>query len=227
MKTAIIASLVAGAAAFAPAANKPASTQLSASLSELDGGSSLPLPNFDPLKLAEQGSDETLRWYRAAELKHGRCAMVATVGYLTNAAGYHFPGQLSSDISFESLAAMSPPEAWAAVPIAGKAQILVTIFAAELISEGYQGTHYMKGGEYPTMVFPAIDFSGVSKETMERKRTSELNNGRLAQLGIFGFLCADKIPGSVPALNDIAIPYAGNPMIPFEGQFSYHIWYDL
>jgi hypothetical protein len=67
----------------------------------------------------------------------------------------------------------------------------------------------------------------MSEETKERRLTAELNNGRLAQLGIFGFLCADKIPGSVPALNDIAISYAGNPMIPFEGQFSYHIWYDL
>lgn len=67
----------------------------------------------------------------------------------------------------------------------------------------------------------------MSEETKERRLTAELNNGRLAQLGIFGFLCADKIPGSVPALNDIAIPYAGNPMIPFEGQFSYHIWYDI
>jgi hypothetical protein len=126
--------------------------------------------------------------------------MVATVGYLTNAAGFHFPGMLSSDISFESLAAMSPPDAWAAVPIAGKAQILATIFAAELISEGYQGTHYMKGGEYPTMVFPAIDFSGVSKETMERKRTSELNNGRLAQIAILSFISEHYIPGSVPVL---------------------------
>jgi len=60
-----------------------------------------------------------------------------------------------------------------------------------------------------------------SEEKKERGLVAELNNGRLAQLGIFGFLCADKIPGSVPALNDIAIPYAGDPMIPFEGQFSY------
>jgi hypothetical protein len=178
---------------------QPVSTQLSASL-DVVGGSSLPLNNFDPLKLAEQGSDETLRWYRAAELKHGRCAMVATVGYLINTAGIHFPGQLSSDISFESLASMSPPEAWAAVPVAGKAQILATIFIAELVTEGYQGTHYMKGGEYPTMVFPQIDFSGVSKATMERKRISELNNGRLAQIAILSFISEHYIPGSVPAL---------------------------
>ena len=126
--------------------------------------------------------------------------MVATTGYLVNAAGIHFPGMLSSDISFESLSTMTPPEAWAAVPTAGKAQILATIFVAELVTEGYQGTHYMKGGDLPTMVFPKIDFSGVSKETLDRKRTSELNNGRLAQIAILSFLSEHYIPGSVPAL---------------------------
>ncbi|KAL9180682.1 hypothetical protein ACHAXT_011135 [Thalassiosira profunda] len=202
MKSAAIClSLVGAAAAFAPAPTQRASTQVSLTLDELGGGSA-PLKNYDPFNLAEFGSDETLRWFRAAELKHGRCAMVATTGYLVNAAGIHFPGMLSSDISFESLSTMSPPEAWAAVPTAGKAQILFTIFVAELVSEGYQGTHYMKGGEYPTMVFPKIDFSGVSKETMEVKRTRELNNGRLAQIAILSFISAHYIPGSVPALTE-------------------------
>jgi len=199
MKTALCLSLIGAAAAFAPATTKPASSQLALGLDDI-GGSSAPLPNFDPLNLANWGSDETLLWFRAAELKHGRVAMIATTGYLVNAAGIHFPGMLSSDISFESLSTMSPPEAWAAVPTAGKAQILATIFIAELNSEGYQGKHYMKGGEFPTMVFPKIDFSGVSEATMSRKRTSELNNGRLAQIAILSFISEHYIPGSVPAL---------------------------
>jgi len=200
MKTAAIClSLVGAAAAFAPTTTQRVSTQISLGLDDI-GGSSAPLPNFDPLNLANFGSDETLLWFRAAELKHGRVAMVATTGYLFNAAGFHFPGMLSSDISFESLSTMTPPEAWAATPTAGKAQILGTIFIAELVTEGYQGTHYMKGGDLPTMVFPKIDFSGVSEATMSRKRTSELNNGRLAQIAIMSFLAAHYIPGSVPAL---------------------------
>jgi len=204
MKTGLCLSLIGAAAAFAPAANKPATSQLALSLEEMPGGTA-PLPNFDPFNLATLGSDETLTWFRAAELKHGRCAMIATTGYLVNAAGIHFPGMLSasSDISFESLSQMSPPEAWAAVPMAGKAQILATIFIAELNSEGYQGTHYMKGGEFPTMVFPQIDFSGVSEVTMTRKRNAELNNGRLAQIAIMSFLSEHYIPGSVPGLNQM------------------------
>jgi hypothetical protein len=43
----------------------------------------------------------------------------------------------------------------------------------------------------------------------------EINNGRLAMLGIFGFLSADKVAGSVPSLNDIAIPCDGKDMAPF------------
>ena len=43
----------------------------------------------------------------------------------------------------------------------------------------------------------------------------EINNGRLAQIGIYGFIAADKHPGSVPLLENIAITYDGDVMGPF------------
>ena len=58
----------------------------------------------------------------------------------------------------------------------GKQQIIGTIFLAEIITEA-QGTHYTKGGELPTVVFPPINFSSVDEATMKSKRDSELNNG--------------------------------------------------
>ena len=61
----------------------------------------------------------------------------------------------------------------------------------------------------------------MSAAQKEKRLVMEVNNGRLAMLGIFGFLVADKLPGAVPLLDGIAIPYAGDPMVPFEGQFSY------
>lgn len=166
-------------------------------------GATAPLKGFDPLGLATVGSDETLLWFRAAEIKHSRVAMLAVTGYLINGAGFHFPGMLSSDVSFESLSTMNPLDAWEAVPDAGKSQILGTCFLAEVVTEA-KGTHYTRGGSMPTIVFPPIDFSKVDQEIIDVKRARELNNGRLAMIAIMSFFAAHNIPGSVPAL-------VGNP----------------
>jgi hypothetical protein len=200
MKLAVLAALAGSAAAFAPAQQGARSMALSASLDDM-AGSSMPFKAFDPLGLADLGSESTLAWFRAAELKHARCAMLATTGYLVQGAGFHFPGMLSSseNVSFESLSAMKPLDAWAAVPDAGKQQIIFTILLAELITEA-KGTHYTKGADLPTIVFPPIDFSGVDAETLKKKQTAELNNGRLAMIAIMSFCAAANIPGSVPAL---------------------------
>ena len=122
MKVAALFALVGSAAAFAPAANKASSTALNADLKTMSGAT-MPFKGFDPLGLATLGSESTYAWFRAAELKHSRCAMLATTGYLAQAAGMHFPGQLSHDVSFESLSTMKPLDAWASVPMLGQQQI--------------------------------------------------------------------------------------------------------
>ena len=203
MKSVLCLALVASAAAFAPAAAPKASMVLNAENADLANlpGSTNPVGPFDPLNLASFGSDGTLAWFRASELKHSRVAMLATTGYIVQGAGIHFPGMLSSDVSFESLSAMKPLDAWGAVPTAGKAQILATILIAELITES-KPIHYTKGGPQPGMVFPQIDFSGVDPATLKKKQDSELNNGRLAMIAIMSFFSAVSIHGSVPALTN-------------------------
>jgi len=188
--------------AFAPVQNDIKGTALSAI--EDMAGVTAPFQVFDPLGLANLGSDSTLAWFRAAELKHGRVAMLATTGYLVQAAGWHFPGMLSSDVSFESLSAMKPLDAWDAVPDLGKAQIYFAILFAEVVSE-YTGEHYTKGGDLPTIVFPPVNFAPDDAEKLKTQQNRELNNGRLAMIAIMSFVAAANIPGSVPAL-------IGNPM---------------
>lgn len=194
------------ASAFAPAQNNNVKkgTALSANKLEDMPGSTMPFKGFDPLGLATLGSESTLAWFRAAELKHSRVAMLATTGYIVQAAGYHFPGMLSSDVSFETLSAMKPLDAWDHVPDLGKAQIYFTIFFVEVVTEA-RGTHYTKGGELPTIVFPPINFGSVDAEKMKVKQSRELNNGRLAMISIMSFVAAANIEGSVPLLT-------GNPM---------------
>lgn len=203
MKTtaAFLLAAAGSAAAFAPAqTSKAVNTQLHADLSTI-GGATKPFGNFDPLGLSKIGSDETLAWFRAAELKHSRVAMVAVTGYMVQASGAHFPGMLSSDVSFESLSKMNPIDAWEVVPLAGKAQIFAVIFCAELSAET-KGTHYTKGGPLPEVVFPKFDFSNVNPDTLATKRNRELNNGRLAMIAIMSYISAHNVPGSVPALVD-------------------------
>jgi len=202
---AIIVSLVGVASAFAPIQHVRLGTALGAAFEEMPGAT-MPFKCFDPLGLANLGSESTLAWFRAAELKHSRVAMLATTGYLVQAAGWHFPGMLSfsSDVSFESLSTMKPFDAWDAVPDNGKAQIFFTIFFAEVVSE-YNGVHYTKGGDYPTIVFPPINLASGDADKNKIAQSRELNNGRLAMIAIMSFAAAANVPGSVPAL-------IGNPM---------------
>ena len=82
MKLALFASLLAGAAAFAPAANKASSSALSMSY-ENELGVQAPAGYFDPLGLAANIDQETFDQYREAEIKHGRVAQLAVIGKFT------------------------------------------------------------------------------------------------------------------------------------------------
>ena len=78
MKTAILATLVASAAAFAPAKQAATSTSLNSFEGEL--GAQPPLGFFDPLGLVEDGDQEKFDRLRLVEIKHGRIAMLGVVG---------------------------------------------------------------------------------------------------------------------------------------------------
>ncbi len=137
MKVAVVLALLGSAAAFAPAANSKASTTaLNADLKDMVGAT-MPIKGFDPLGLASLGSDSTYAWFRASELKHARCAMLATTGYLVQAAGVHFPGMLSHDVSFESLSTMKPLDAWAAMPSLGQQQIIGRLLHPSVSSRAF------------------------------------------------------------------------------------------
>jgi len=191
---------------------------------------------FDPLNLAEGqfwqlDNEATIGFLRQAEIKHGRVAMAAFVGYCVQ-SNYHWPWDMTmSGESFPSID-LSPEAQWDAIPLQAKWQIILFVAALEwydeMISLMDGGVHYTNGGKpglYPkfndkaSLTLNLYDPLGISrKKTDEQKargRLVEINNGRLAMLGIMGFVSADRVAGSVPLLANFAQPYDGNCMAPF------------
>lgn len=195
----VLALAFVGASAFqAPAARsvkRVAPTQVA--LEDMPGVQN-PVGLFDPMGLATSGSEETLLWFRAAELKHSRVTMLACAGWLVNSLGIYFPGDLTKGTSFSSLGD-KPLAAWDAVPFAGKLQILVFAGAVEFFSE-VKKPHYMKGGPIGLQCDPLGIYNGMSPEMQKVRMNRELANGRLAMIGIMSFIAAANVPGSVPAI---------------------------
>jgi len=198
---------------------------------------------WDPLKLSEAelwnySNEESIGWIRHAEIKHGRIAMAGFVGYLIHANGIHFPWRTPGD---ELCGQVSAPELWHSLPEAAKLQIVLGIGFLEWWSELRLipgDKHYMKGGK-PGYV-PPFDatpdqlphwiglnlydpFKWSAKKTEEEKARGllvELNNGRLAMIGLFGFLSEAKVPGSVPLLKGVIPEMTYDVMAPAYFDFS-------
>ena len=203
---------------------------------------------WDPLNIGTAGSPELIGWFRHAEIKHGRVAMAAFVGYIVQANGIHWPGNIQMPlgavnanlptVSYADIsAAGGPSDQWDALPTGAKLQILGAIGVLELWGEATPALeldgqqHYVRGGKpgyYPTfkgrlphpVPFNLFDPFGFSKnktpEQKERGLLVELNNGRAAQLGIFGLVSASK-GLIVPGLDSLPLtPYKGEPMAYFS-----------
>ena len=149
---------------------------------------------WDPLNLTENMDDANLNLMRAAELKHCRVAMLATVGWAWTATGTHFNGMLSfhPPVSFADAAAAGNPIAAAAmVPGFGIWQMIAAIGALEVTWENKYPSNECAGN----FGVPAVT---QDPEKFKELQLMELKNGRLAMIGIISFACAEALPGSVP-----------------------------
>jgi hypothetical protein len=197
-----------------------------------------PVQYWDPLKLSEKdfwgaGNDATIGFLRHAEIKHGRVAMAGFVGYCLHENGIRWPFPLSTSLpDYSSFEGLSAPAVWDATPLAARLQIILVIGFFEFWGE-WEGAlaangmvHHMKGGkpgQYPDFYWaplPLFDPFGFTQTLDEdqkaKKRLREVQNGRLAMIGLFSLISEARVPGAVPALAGLIKPYDGEVMGPFS-----------
>ena len=187
MKIAVLATLTVTAAAFAPAQQSKASTKLAASFDDDIGIASPELGMWDPLDLVG-GDQAKFDRLRQSELKNGRVAMMAFLGYATTWGHpeYRFPG--CSDFPAGHEAVLKIPPADLLFPI------LAICGALELVvfkqKEGsFPGD--MGGGSFPVGFGPYA----ATPEQEIKLRKNELLNGRAAMMGWLTLLVHEQLDG--------------------------------
>jgi hypothetical protein len=127
---------------------------------------------------------------RYTEIKHGRVAMLAFLGFVTQEAGIRIGGDIDfSGTSFASIP--SGAGAITAMPKGGLFQIFAFVLVLEFIMRDNSGDGEFIGD----FRSGTIDFGWDTFDEDEKmsKRAIELNNGRAAQMGILGLMIHEQL----------------------------------
>ena len=175
--------LIYHSAAFAPTSTTTSSTtQLSAWVHD-QVGILPPAGFFDPLGLSKGKDDATMKYYREAELKHGRVAMAACLGWYLNAGGVH--------PAFNSALPNDPLKAMVELPAVGWLQFVLGCGAIEWLGQQIKE----RPGYEPGDLLGAAYWVDNSDAGWVDYQNKELSNGRLAMLAITGIVYQDVFVG--------------------------------
>jgi Chlorophyll A-B binding protein len=218
MKLLIVASLLAGAVAFAPVSQPKITTSLAAvakkpvtkvvakkpapkpvkkvvKKSTLGFANELgvqePLGFWDPLKLLEGKGQDRFDRLRYVEIKHGRIAQLAFLGYITTEYGFRLPGNI--DNAGDTFASIPGGfAALTAMPSLGLFQILLFIGWLEIA--GWKQDPNSYPGDFSASSFPVGYLKkNISEQEKLKFRAQELNQGRAAQMGILALMVHEQL----------------------------------
>jgi len=164
-----------------------------------DAGVLPPTGYLDPLGFGEKASPERLRWFREAELKHGRVAMLAAVGFLVgenpDLKTALFPSNPeyagSGGLAMNTYTDHNLDTFWYAF-VAGVGALEVGFFDKfDSVLDLELKADYAVGD----LGFDPLGLKPDDAEEFARKRTIELQNGRLGMLAIAGFNAQELTDG--------------------------------
>jgi len=201
----------AGAAAGLQRAGGAAGPRMQAQGAEGMAGATLPLGFWDPLGYSKSASEGRVRYFREAELKHGRVAMLAALGFIV---GERVP--FFFDGAFQGPAMKT----WTQIGTAGFfwPGFFIGIAIPEVLSLSRYGKESggktLKDGKEPgDYGFDPLGLKPEEPGLLRAAQDRELNNGRLAMLGIAGMVAQELVTGQrIPILAGIDKVYYAVPI---------------
>lgn len=124
------------------------------------------------------GEENSIKWYREAEIVHSRVAMLAVVGMIFPSI-FHFDGNPEVGVAADAFAELNPYKALTTVPAEGLWQISLIIFGIELA----RIKRVIRGDKNPGDLglgqtgFNPFKFDYTEEEYFE-KQVQEIKHGR-------------------------------------------------
>merc|ERR1711869_107215 len=164
-------------------------------------GITSPMGFFDPLGFSTTVTGGKLLFYRDVELKHGRVAMLASLGILVGET-FHplFGGDIDAPayLTFQQ----TPLEAfWPAVVIAIAIPEIYSVFSFEPVvrrvkSDKVGQTWAIRADfESGDLGFDPLGLKPEDPAELKEMQTKELNNGRLAMIAAAGMIVQEAVTG--------------------------------
>jgi light-harvesting complex I chlorophyll a/b binding protein 1 len=166
-------------------------------------GVSAPFGYWDPAGLLKDADDNKINYFRELEIKNGRVAMLAALGYAV-AEKYHpfYTGEEKGAISglasfggdgYDARFDVGFTRALTAVDqLNAKYVIAITLILAVFETGAFYGRFF--GGDYEEdrqpgdIGFDPLNLKPKDPQQLKRIQTQEINNGRLAMLAITGMI---------------------------------------
>merc|ERR1712025_219530 len=161
-------------------------------------GVTAPFGFFDPLGFAASITEGKLLFYREVEIKHGRVAMLASLGFLV---GEQFHPLFGGDIDVPSLVAFQETPLqnfWPAVVAALAVPEIFSVFSFEEPKDlnRWEETWTMKSDHQPgDLGFDPLGLKPTDAAEFKEMQTKEINNGRLAMIAAAGMIAQEVATG--------------------------------
>jgi len=170
-------------------------------MKDLKAGQTAPMGFFDPLALSTNLPEGRILFYREAELKHGRVCMLASLGFLVG-ENFHplFGGNIDvpSYVAFQATPLQTFWVAVAAAVALPEALYSIPTFAAPSDGGAYKdsATFTMKTDRVPgDLGYDPLGLKPKGDKEFLSMQNKELNNGRLAMIGIAGMIAQELVTG--------------------------------